>query len=82
MLQHSRLEALDYFENIDDTYGIDPDGPLSPEQEIQGVEVPESSLSFSDRDLATLGQLVDPCGPSDDYGIDIYEQVLHFIMNL
>ena len=82
LLQHSRLEALDYFENIDDTYGIDPDGPLSPEEEIQGVEVPESSLYFSDRDLATLGQLVDPCGPSDDYGIDLYEQVLHFIMNL
>jgi hypothetical protein len=61
------------------TYGIDPDGPLSPEEEIQGVEVPESSLHFSDRDIATLGPLVDP---SDDYGIDLYEQVLRFIMNL
>ena len=56
LLQHSRQEAFDYFQDVDDTYGVDPDGPVGSEDEdhLQGVAVPESTLHFAESDLATL----------------------------
>jgi len=83
LLQNSQLHALDFFDHIDDLYGVDPDGPVSTEDtDSGGIEIPQSPLRFSDRDIQLLKQTIDPCTPSDNYGIDIYEQTLHFIMNL
>ena len=55
---------------------------ISIEDAITTVEVPQSSLCFSDQDMQTLKLTIDPCASSDNYGIDIYEQTLHFIENL
>ena len=77
LLQNSQLPALDFFHSVDETYGIDPDGPLPLSE--GGISVPRSSLRFSDTDLHLLKLNIDPCGPSDNYGIDLYEQTLYFI---
>ena len=77
LLQNSQLPALDFFHSVDETYGIDTDGPLSLSE--GSVSVPQSSLRFSDTDIHLLKQNIDPCGVSDNYGIDLYEQTLHFI---
>ena len=71
LLQNSQLPALDFFHSVDDTYGIDPDGPLSLSE--GSVSIPQSNLRFSDADLHLLKQNIDPCGTSDNYGIDIYK---------
>lgn len=44
-----------------------------------GVTIPESTVRFSESDIQSLKLQVDPCGVSDNYGIDLYEQTLQFI---
>jgi hypothetical protein len=70
LLQNSSL----YF--VDDSYGIDTDGPIPVY-----VQVPQSPLHFSDEDIADLKRGVDPCAPSDNYGMDLYEHTLVFVSN-
>ena len=51
LLQNSQLEAFDFFEAVHNSCGIDSDGPIPSEE--GGVEIPQSSLHFSDSDLAS-----------------------------
>ena len=80
LLQNSQLPGLDFFHEVDDQYGIDMDGPL-PVDGGQHVQIPSTSLHFSDSDMDFLRRCVDPCAPSDSYGINLYEQVLQIILN-
>ena len=73
LLQNSQLSALDFFDDVDELYGVDP---------ATTVDVPQSSLRFSDQGMQTLKLTIDPCASSDNYGVDIYEQTLQFIVNL
>lgn len=82
LLQNSNLSALDFFEDIDESYGIDPQGPISVASDRSGIEIPQSTLHFSERDIYMLKQTIDPCAASDNYGIDLYEQTLQYISNL
>lgn len=82
LLQNSQLDALDFFENVDADYGIDPDGPVPFGGEENGVIVPDTSLRFSDGDLETLHHNIDPCSTSENYGMDLYEQTLQYITTL
>ena len=82
LLQNSLLSALDFFDDVNKVYGVDADGPIPTEDTAAIVEVPQSSLRFSDQDMQTLKLTIDPCALSDNYGIDIYEQTLQFIENL
>jgi hypothetical protein len=70
LFQHSNLDAFDYYENVDESYGVDVNGPIS----LPGSEVivPSTSFCLSDDNLRTLQDLVDPLLPSDNYGIDLY----------
>ena len=43
LLQNSQLSALDFFENVDADYGIDPYGPVPLREEENGVIVPDTS---------------------------------------
>ena len=46
LLQYSQLTVLDFFDNVDDDYGSDPDGPIPTEEEESGISVPETTLTF------------------------------------
>ena len=59
-------------------YGID-DNEAVPHS-VSGVELPQSNIHFSDRDMALLRQTVDPLFLSDNYGIELYEQTLQLIL--
>lgn len=72
VLQHSRLTAFDFFE---DMYGIDQDGP-EPLDSDRTVVVPKQA------DLRNLMAIVDPLSESANYGIDLYQQTVHFIESL
>lgn len=78
LLQHSQLIALDFFDNVDDNYGTDPDGPIPAEEEETGVSVPQTSLTFTDTNMAILQQNIDPFGATENYGMDLYEQTLQY----
>ena len=40
LLQNSQIPALDFFDSVDQTYGVDPDGPISGyEESVQFYKV-------------------------------------------
>ena len=80
LLQNSQISALDFFHSVDNTYGMDPDGPIPLFD--QGVSVPRARVNFLDADIQLLKWRVDPCGISENYGVDLYEQTLQFISTL
>ena len=81
LLQHSRLTALDFFDQVDGSYGIFEEGPETSDGE-ETVFVPELNFQLSTTDYLHLCDSVDPLSPSHNYGIDLYEQVVHFIESL
>ena len=84
LLQLSNIDAFDLQEEVDDYYGLDEDGPI-PSVHVdggEGVHVPQSSLHLDHSQLATLRELVDPTGPSNNYGVDSYEQSLQYITTI
>ena len=52
------------------------------DSDAEGVSVPETSPRFSDSDMTVINWTIDPCGHSDDYGIDLYKQTVSFISTL
>lgn len=82
LLQHSNLTALDFFDTVDVTYGVDDDEGLVPDEENTAVVVPEIMYHISEDHLHRLQQCVDPLAPSDNYGIDVYEHTLQFLRTL
>lgn len=83
LLQNSGIGALDFTDSVDENYGIDPDGSNTDDVSNEdAVLVPERRITFADTDIRVLNQQVDPLGPSDNYGIDVYEQTVQFISTL
>ena len=79
LLQHSQLSALDLFVNVDNFYGMDPEAP-EPQDESDGVVVvPPANFHLNPEDFHWLRSTINPLGPSDNYGIDLYEQTIHFL---
>ncbi len=81
LLQHSQLTALDFFEDVDSAYGIDDEGP-EPVDEEGTVVVPDLNFRLTPTNLRHLRDTVDPLSPSNNFGIDLYEQTVHFIESL
>ena len=82
LLQSSHLPGLDFFQEVDQHYGIDSDGPIPGDGDTHvEVLVPESPLHFLEADLLSLRETVDPYAPSVNHGIDLYEQTLEIILN-
>ena len=77
LLQYSQQSALDFFNDVDDMYGVDDDGPQPmPHEE---VAVPRVNFQLSPRNTQLLQTLINPLQVSQSYGIDVYEQTLAFI---
>ena len=70
------------FQEEIDNYGIDWDGPLVNQAEIEEiVDVPELP-NISNEAEQELRQLVDPIRESDRYGLDIYMETLQFVQTV
>ena len=80
LLQHSGLAALDFFEDVDDNYGIDYDAPPSSQEDQ--VVVPQSSVRLSSQQFAELKYQVNPLSSSDDFGMDLYEQTIQYLSSV
>jgi hypothetical protein len=81
LLQNSGIDALDFDSTVDDGYGVDINGTLDTDDQ-DTVMVAENRVKFADADVRVLRQTIDPLGPSDNYGIDLYQETLQFISTL
>jgi hypothetical protein len=63
-----------------DNYGIDWDGPAPDMQTTDSPEVvvPFTTNPLQEADFALLKTAIDPLCNSDEYGVDIYLEVLTF----
>lgn len=77
-LQKEGKIAEDFLKTVDETYGIDPEGPVPVPEAQETVTVPKVVVPLSDAMQDEL-TAVDPLGPSSDSGLDLYERVLQII---
>ena len=71
--------AADFFDNVDDLYGVDSEGPLSFENDDGGVDVPAVEFTPEDAQLQAAGQY-SPFNGIDEYGTDTYLAVRNCFM--
>lgn len=55
-MQNSELPGLDFFLEVDENYGVDPDGPIANDD--NQIDVPQTSLHFSERRMEIISQLI------------------------
>lgn len=75
-LHQSGLVALDFFDGVDESYGVSEEG-LSTDDD-DGVEIPENTFILRDDNFQELQRRIDPLSASSNYGIDLYLQTLDF----
>lgn len=82
-LRHSGLSALDFFDTVTETYGVDSDlGVTSDEtDDEEGVEVPATDLDISPEQISELQSTVDPLGESEEFGVDLFMQTVEILQS-
>jgi hypothetical protein len=79
-LRNSGLAALDFFDSVPETYGIDSDlGVSDDEDDTEGVEIPPTELDLSSENISELQSSVNPLSESDDFGVDLFMQTLQIV---
>ena len=69
--QQSGLRGLDFFENVDENYGVEEMGLPSEQSSYQNVSNSNLYFHLVESDFNQLQQLVDPTQQSQNYGIDL-----------
>lgn len=65
------------------SYGIDPEAPLSSDDNVNEVSIPNTPCPLREEDWTTLVEAINPLATSSDgWGIDIFIQVLHFVTSI
>lgn len=78
MLQQSGLAALDFFEDVDENYGIEEAGfPSNDSNET--VNISPVDFELSEVHYRHLTATVNPLANSDNFGIDIFLQAMQYI---
>ena len=75
---HNRSPHQLFISAVDNTYRIDFSDALSLPEE-NAVVLPQSQLVIPDATLQILKDQIDPLANSDNYGIELYEQMVAFI---
>lgn len=78
-LQRSELVALDFFEGVNESYGIAEEGLTT---NSEAVEIPENTFTLRDDHLQELNRRIDPLCDSSNYGIDLYLQTLNYFRSV
>ena len=80
MLQRSGLVALDFFEMINENYGIDEAGfAVTDGASSETVRVSRVEFELSEGNYSQLTASVDPLENSSNFGIDLYNQTLQYL---
>ena len=77
-LQQAGLHGLDFFHDVDDSYGLEELG-LPPDDQTGEVNIAEVHFRLVDDDFRRLQQLVNPLQESHSYGTDLYGNTLHLL---
>ena len=81
-LQQTGLHALDFFQDADTLYGSKPDDDYTYSTLSENrVQIPQNTFSLDDDAFSQLLELINPLSESRNYGIDLYEQTIQFIMH-
>ncbi len=83
-MRHSGLVAVDFFNQVSDEYGSESDEEsfgLIDINDIEGVFIPESSLSPTELQLAELQEHVNPLTYTEDYGVSLYIETLQIVQS-
>ncbi|XP_019861672.1 PREDICTED: uncharacterized protein LOC109590193 [Amphimedon queenslandica] len=78
LMRHSDRVPSDFFDEVDELYGVDDEGP-EPIGNEGNINIPRVNFQLSPENMESLHLLIDPCQVSDNYGIDLYEQTIAFI---
>lgn len=91
-LHRSGLDALDFLQEVNDSYGItneevatpqagdhDEDSVAIPETR---VAIPETRIAMTESQRHNLQQDVDPLASSDNYAIELFERTIQFMSNI
>ena len=82
-LRHSGQAGLDFFDEVDDSYGVEEQGfGVDSNEDYERVEVPQSGFLLRDDHFLRLQQAIDPLQPSNNYGIDIYLNALELTVTI
>ena len=64
-----------------DTFGIDWDAPLPTGDEAESVSVPDIVNPLTGEEFTELQATISPSTDDDNYGVDVYTAVVHFIQS-
>ena len=78
-LYHSGLAALDFFNDVDDSYGIDEEEEISMPEEPGSVVIPESTIRLAPEHLELLQQRINPLAVCDDHAVGMYESTVQLL---
>ena len=76
-LRNSGLAAMDFFDSVPETYGIDSDfGVSGDEHDAEGVEIPPTKRDLLSENIIELQSRVNLLSDSDEFGVDLFMQTL------
>ena len=78
-LYHSGLAALDFFSDVDDSYGIDEEEESPMPEEPESVVIPESTIHLPPEHLELLQQRINPLAICDDHAVGMYESTVQLV---
>ena len=78
MLHRSGETALDFFEEVDENYGIEEAG-FSSTDSSETVNVSPVDFELSEVHHGQLTATVNPLANSDNFSIDVFQQVMQYI---
>ena len=64
------------------TTGVEEEGLVPEADEEEGVEIPYNTIELSEQQIHALQAAVDPTTDSEDYGITMYTDTVHFLDSL
>ena len=80
-LRNSGLTAMDFFDNIADTYGEEEEGLAVEDDDDnseEGVTVPPPAINVSDDQIQLLREQINPLQHCEDIRINFYEHTVSF----
>ena len=80
LLQRSGHTAMDFFDQVDNHYGED-DAEYEVEENAN-VVIPPVRSPLSEEDFERLWNQINPLRFSNNHGIDIYTEVVHFVQSI
>ena len=81
-LRYAGIPSVDFFEDVNNTFGIDEEEDYPALVDDSGINIPECAFVLEDTHFSSLQQEVDPLQSSDNFGIDLYLQALYFVSQI